>query len=751
MFSIIIPTRNRGPIFHHCLQALLKQDFPARHFEILVVDDESDSPVEAPSDWPADGPELHILRVPHAGPAAARNIFTDDDCRPSPHWLSAFAAAAHNPDTLLAGATENGEPSNACAVVNHTLIDALLPITASTPLEFYPSNNIAIHAAAFLELAGFDESFPSAAGEDREFCERWRRSGRGFTFVPAARITNHHAQSLFGFLAMHRRYGQGARRLASKRSSETHHINHPALTASLLSRLSLYGFFLYGLSQVAVASGYFQWSWRALVPYAAAGLAYLSLVAAALFHLGAFQAEFLGFDESAHVVTSLMVHQYVHDGLWAGLAPLSFARDYYDHYPKVAIGHWPPGFYIVQSVWLALTGVSRASFLLLSSLLAALLGLVAVWLCRRENLPSPLSFAAGAVTALSPSVLANASEVMSDSLAAICLLVAAILCRFWLPGLTLSRGLAFAAASAAAALVKGNAFCFALLPPLALAVSSRIRSLLLLRAWLPLLAAAVFLMPWYLHTWDLAVAEVFPLPDRSVLNRFRYVLSRNSLGLLSLAGPPMAIFAALSYPSLWPRWPAMLSVPPALFLFLTFLSPHTDLRLFLATVPVLCFAAACRLRSLPPLLSAGILLTAAAAAHFYSPLQPKSSQGFVQAASWARSHPAFLSRPVLVASNAGGEGAWIAELALHSPSPQSTTRRASKILASSDWMGQNRRLLFQNDAELRSILASNRISSVVLHHDPAWPDLPHLPPLRAHLASWQKRNSFGAVTLFQKP
>lgn len=63
---------------------------------------------------------------------------------------------------------------------------------------------------------------------------------------------------------------------------------------------------------------------------------------------GAFRSEFSAHpDESAHYVTGLMVREYVAAG--APQPPVQFAQDYYVHYPKVAIGHWPPVFYVLQA------------------------------------------------------------------------------------------------------------------------------------------------------------------------------------------------------------------------------------------------------------------------------------------------------------------------------------------------------------------------------------------------------------------
>src|SRR5215211_7034866 len=75
----------------------------------------------------------------------------------------------------------------------------------------------------------------------------------------------------------------------------------------------------------------------------------LALVIGLQMRAGANHAEFGGHpDEAAHYVTGLMLRDYVASGLPGN--PMAYAKTYYDHYPKVAIGNWPPGFYAIQTV-----------------------------------------------------------------------------------------------------------------------------------------------------------------------------------------------------------------------------------------------------------------------------------------------------------------------------------------------------------------------------------------------------------------
>ena len=78
-------------------------------------------------------------------------------------------------------------------------------------------------------------------------------------------------------------------------------------------------------------------------------LVYLPLVLVLQYATGIYRSELSHDpDESAHVITSLMIHDYAQSGL--GSSPLRFAENYYVHYPKVAIGIWPPVFHATAAL-----------------------------------------------------------------------------------------------------------------------------------------------------------------------------------------------------------------------------------------------------------------------------------------------------------------------------------------------------------------------------------------------------------------
>lgn len=225
-FSIVIPSWNRPRRLQQCLDAISQQSYPRNKFETIVVDDGSDPPLEdaVPAETLAGGLTWRFLRQQNTGPARARNLgaweargeylaFLDDDCVPHPDWLEEMDKAAQSyPEDLLGGGVLNGCPENLYASVNQQLVDSVTDwlSQAQSPIAFCTTNNMAVSKPAFKQAGGFNEAFPSAAGEDREFCARWLSSGGRIRRVSAAQVVHYHPQTLRTFARMHFRYGKGS-------------------------------------------------------------------------------------------------------------------------------------------------------------------------------------------------------------------------------------------------------------------------------------------------------------------------------------------------------------------------------------------------------------------------------------------------------------------------------------------------------------------------------------------------------------
>lgn len=210
-----------------CLESLAELDYPADRYEVLVVDDGGVEPLAARVLAFQDRLAIRLLRHANAGPGAARNLgasqarghylaFTDDDCRPEPGWLRAFAAAlAQEPGQLLGGQTFCGLTHNRYSTASQLLQRWLYGYceTHDSPMRFFASNNLCLPANPFLQAGGFDTTSLRFAAEDRELCGRWQASGGKLAYVQLARVWHSHRLDLRGFLMQHFAYGRGAYRL----------------------------------------------------------------------------------------------------------------------------------------------------------------------------------------------------------------------------------------------------------------------------------------------------------------------------------------------------------------------------------------------------------------------------------------------------------------------------------------------------------------------------------------------------------
>jgi GT2 family glycosyltransferase len=236
------------------LAALARLDARPDSFEVIVVDDGSPDPVVLPK---LDVP-LRLVRQLHGGPGRARNcgarqarapllIFLDDDCAPERDWLREISARV-TPTAAIGGSIRNALRNNRFAEASHLLTREFIfaqrsPRTAS--FEFLPTANLAVPSEAFWRR----EDFPLAAGEDRDFCRRWRQNGYRLLLSRTA-IVNH-LRDMRGrdFVRQHYHYGQGARFFYNA------HREAPRMSVPFYSRLLRAVFKRGTLRQVASLGG----------------------------------------------------------------------------------------------------------------------------------------------------------------------------------------------------------------------------------------------------------------------------------------------------------------------------------------------------------------------------------------------------------------------------------------------------------------------------------------------------------------
>ena len=166
---------------------------------------------------------MNLIHQDNSGPAKARNrgaaiargellAFTDDDCAPDAQWL-AHLEHAHlaAPTQMIGGKMINAYADNVYSTASQELIAYLYSYYESLGQpRLFVTSNVAVPARGFRKIGGFDIGFPLAAGEDREFCDRWLHCGLAMSYAPEAIVYHYHARTFHGFVRQHMNYGRGA-------------------------------------------------------------------------------------------------------------------------------------------------------------------------------------------------------------------------------------------------------------------------------------------------------------------------------------------------------------------------------------------------------------------------------------------------------------------------------------------------------------------------------------------------------------
>ncbi len=219
-FTIVVPTFGRPRQLARCLEALERLESPAGGFEVIVVDDGSEPPIDL------EPSKARLIRQANGGPGAARNAgaaaahgrflaFIDDDCLPEPGWLAALARRLEERSEVIAGGPiVNHLTENPYSAAWHVVMDAVYAHynAGGDQARFFASCNMAVAAAGFAAIGGFDQGRFRMVSEDRELCDRWRSSGRPMSFVPGAVVRHAPRLNLRSFMRLFFIYGRGAAR-----------------------------------------------------------------------------------------------------------------------------------------------------------------------------------------------------------------------------------------------------------------------------------------------------------------------------------------------------------------------------------------------------------------------------------------------------------------------------------------------------------------------------------------------------------
>lgn len=192
--SVIIPTYNRKDWVSQTLQSLAGQIYPAKQFEVIIVDDGSVDGTESIVTSAAFPFRLNYIRQANQGDAAARNIgaqhsqaellvFLDDDILVAPDYLSQLVAAHHMcGNSIIVGTAhlwlDDSNPMDS---------DGFTPAAGNEPLIAIPfanvcSNNMSLTREAYYATGPMTNLGFSGSSMwcDVDFAYRAYQRGMGF-------------------------------------------------------------------------------------------------------------------------------------------------------------------------------------------------------------------------------------------------------------------------------------------------------------------------------------------------------------------------------------------------------------------------------------------------------------------------------------------------------------------------------------------------------------------------------------------
>jgi len=474
-------------------------------------------------------------------------------------------------------------------------------------------------------------------------------------------------------------------------------------------------------------------------------------------------------DESAHYVTGLMFTEYIRQGFPG--SPIHFAEQFYIHYPKVAIGSWPPAFYSVQALWELPLGSSKASAY---SLIAAIMAAITVWifLLSRGMLGTPGALLLGVVFLLLPITQYLLQMMMADGLVALLTLAATVLfARYWEMG-RYRDAVLYGMFVGATVLVKGSGVALTLIPVFAIILTRRWNMVLAKPLWLAAAVVAIIGGPWTAYTLKIVQdgfqesiplssyvpAALLRLPWWHALNLTIPVAGVFCLGVWRMSRRP----AGANSPLLLSTAATVLAV----LVFHLFVTVGMEPRRIFMAIPQSLLIVAQGIHwlreGLPnrPVwqLAPSLALVLIAGFHSLPPVR-KPHYGFDRAAQYIHSKPEWAGCVTLVSSEIDGEGMLISEMAVRENIPRRYFLRASKALSSSSWNATDYKLKIQSVDEMVRFLEQSPVKLIVRDTYPN-PRIhyPHHDLLAGALAGspqWEKVASFsgsatdGAISLYR--
>jgi dolichyl-phosphate-mannose-protein mannosyltransferase len=437
---------------------------------------------------------------------------------------------------------------------------------------------------------------------------------------------------------------------------------------------------------------------------------------------GSHSAELSGYpDEPAHYVTGLMVRGYVVHG-WRSGSPMRYAEDFYLHYPKVALGHWPPGYYLLQLLWTVVFPTSISSILYLQAATIAATSAVLFTIARgRFGVPTAIVLC-GAFLVLHPTQML-ASQVMSEPLLTLSTLLAVwAIARYFETG-RLAWIVAFVAFVVVAVHTKGSGLLLVGVPVVLLFLVRPLRELHKRSFVIAVIVMFLLLAPWQLATMKMESngmsgginATEIVTQAREFLPIIGQVFGWPLIAVIAIGGW-LVVFGRRA------RDPLLVSCAATAVLTYVFhsISPvgAEDRRLFmampgmlmLAPVPLRAWLPAAQWKWAPGAMLALVLVSMGPSFSVYH----KIPVGYRAVADWLIGNSWREPEAILIASDVDGEGMLISEIAQRQPTPSLYVVRTSKLFENCDWLSKDCKMVVEDPAGAGRVMDQTGIRYVVV-------------------------------------
>lgn len=214
-FSIIVPAYNAEKTLSACLESLADQSVSEANYEVIVVDDGStDDTSKITNRF-----NVKYIFQTNQGPAAARNkgadaaagqiiLFTDADCVPGHNWIREMVSPFNDSEVVgVKGAYKTMQTELAARFAQAEFDDRYDLLQKSRYIDMIDTYSAAFKKDIFLNIGGFDKSFPVANNEDTDLSYRLYAAGYKLVFNSKAFVYHTHPHTFIKYLKLKFRRG----------------------------------------------------------------------------------------------------------------------------------------------------------------------------------------------------------------------------------------------------------------------------------------------------------------------------------------------------------------------------------------------------------------------------------------------------------------------------------------------------------------------------------------------------------------